>query len=116
MEIKKADSKGRVSGFEPERYYQFHRGEAGTVSMVPVAESGDRMDFALPIKVSEEALDYLRSFGVDPNNVSRDGWTETGYTRLQRFNPTVPGEYGEWHEWPEGFDLRRFLEKAWMVN
>lgn len=115
MEIKKADSKGRVSGFEPNRYYQLHKGQVGTVSMVPVAKTGERMDFLLPMKVSEEALTYLRSFGVEPNDVSRDGWTELGYTRLQRDNP-ADGAYPEWREWPEGFDLKLFLAKAWTTG
>jgi hypothetical protein len=35
MEIKKADSKGRVTGFEPGRYYQVVQGENGKILVIP---------------------------------------------------------------------------------
>lgn len=43
MDIKKADSKGRVSGFEPGIFYMFHR-EQGVFRKVPVTiQSGEEV-------------------------------------------------------------------------
>lgn len=37
MEIKKADSKGRVTGFEPEVYYQVLRDDNGRIGVIPLS-------------------------------------------------------------------------------
>lgn len=36
MEIKKADSKGRVTGFEPGAYYRVKINEYGEIGLIPV--------------------------------------------------------------------------------
>lgn len=37
MEIKKADSKGRVSGFIPSTYFRLVQGPAGAVGLIPLS-------------------------------------------------------------------------------
>ena len=37
MDIKKADSKGRVSGFEPSTYFRVIQGPSGAVGLVPLS-------------------------------------------------------------------------------
>ncbi len=37
MEIKKADSKGRVSGFDPSTYFRVIQGPSGAVGLVPLS-------------------------------------------------------------------------------
>lgn len=37
MEIRKADSKGRVTGFEPGSYYQVLRDDNGRIGVVPLS-------------------------------------------------------------------------------
>ena len=41
MEIKKADSKGRVTGFEPGRYYEVIRQEHGIITLAPIILKAD---------------------------------------------------------------------------
>lgn len=50
MEIKKADSKGRVTGFDPQTYYQVVHERNGTISLYPVREG-----FAEWLKTEEKA-------------------------------------------------------------
>lgn len=37
MEIKKADSKGRVTGFEAGEYYQVLRDDSGRIGVIPLS-------------------------------------------------------------------------------
>lgn len=37
MDIKKADSKGRVSGFDPSTYFRVIQGPSGAVGLIPLS-------------------------------------------------------------------------------
>lgn len=51
-------------------------------------------------KISEAALDYIRSWGIDPSWIKRDGVERFGYYATER----VQHWEGEFVRWPEGFD------------
>lgn len=64
-------------------------------------------------KVPEEALNYLREFGLDPMDISRDGWDEIGFWEFERDEsgnyPLVDDmRVKRWMDWPEGFNPRYF--------
>lgn len=111
MEIKKADSKGRVSGFTPGVHYAVKQGPYASTVLRPVL-GGDWF----PDEVPQEALEYMMSFGLDPLRVMRDRATPEGYDEAQ-LDPDGKRlmEHGavkvERKPWPEGFDwgvLTRF--------
>lgn len=68
MEIKKADSKGRVSGFEPDRHY-FITGPmdgAYRVKEVPIVETiPDGYERAEIVEAQNAVLDLLYDKGLD---------------------------------------------------
>ncbi len=109
--IKKADSKGRLSGFTPHEYYWVD--SAGSDFVVRgVVRARD-----IRIPTSRHGLDYLRSFNLDPNEVARDGANEKGFFRfiLDADGKRVWGEdsaVSEWQEWPDGFDYFEFVRRA----
>lgn len=47
MEIRKADSKGRVTGFEPGGLYKISRGGRGHITISKVVLSDEDWDFVL---------------------------------------------------------------------
>lgn len=64
-------------------------------------------------KAPEEALNYLREFGLDPMEISRDGWDEIGFWEFERdeseaYIYTGSDRVQRWMEWPEGFDIYHF--------
>lgn len=112
MEIKKADSKGRVSGFTPGTYYHI---EGTSTSRVLSALGNDRLEIALQghERINEAAQDYMRSFGIDPRTVPRDAANPEGYG-VYIYEPDGKPTY-KWgqrviepHPWPEGFDWSEF--------
>lgn len=112
MEIKKADSKGRVSGFEPGCYYHV---EGTSRSRVLSLLGNDRLGIALGghEKINESAQDYLRQFGIDPHTVPRDAANQEGYG-VYIYEPDGKPTY-KWGQrvieprpWPEGFDWDEF--------
>lgn len=112
MEIKKADSKGRVSGFVPGLYYGVERTSSSHVltslgvDMVQIAIQGDTV-------ISEEAKLYMLKHGIDPNEVPRDSANSEGYaTYVYHEDGRRKFEYGQAvtqpHPWPEGFSWEEF--------
>lgn len=99
MEIKKADSKGRVSGFIPGDYYTVSRTDLGTLIVTPL-EPDDNLD--IPFPANEKVLAYLKDLGVNPRDVSVKGISRTGYDRL------LPGTHRAREEWPVGFEFEVF--------
>ena len=56
------------------------------------------------------ALEYLAECGLDPFQISKDGWDPEGYYHL----PFPPGPWGkERRRWPEGFDYDLFTSLVW---
>lgn len=106
-EIRKADGKGRISGFQPGAHYYAVQGE-GVVRLTRVVrESGIQQP------AHELGLAYLDSFGIDRNSVCADDHDATGYWSFKRDsqgNKMVGGNgmLRVWHEWPVGFDYKEF--------
>lgn len=120
MQIKKADSKGRLSGFFAGSYYRVgHEGFDGVQRVRPV------YDFFSDLPtITEEAQNYLREFGIDPLKILRSNATPEGYDELvldSDGNRTY--EYGKIvtkrKPWPADFDyneLERLAMKFWKRN
>lgn len=113
MEIKKADSKGRVSGFIPETHYKIRKMGDERMILEPIWDEVDR----IPAPAPKPALDYLESFGLDYNRVNRHRANEWGYDEMEldeKGNRVY--EYGAVKQfrkpWPEGFDWGTFLTLA----
>lgn len=54
-----------------------------------------------------KALDYLKSFGLDPWHMSEDGWDRWGYrVPVRDLNFLFEDDF---RPWPEGFDYEKFL-------
>lgn len=109
--IKKADSKGRLSGFTPHEHYWVD--SAGSDFVIRgVVRAHD-----IQVPASRYGLDYLRSFGLDPNEVARDGANEKGFFRftLDADGKRIWGKdraVSEWQGWPDGFDYFEFVRQA----
>lgn len=112
MEIKKADSKGRVSGFIPGIYYGVERTSSSHVltslgvDMIQIAIQGDTV-------ISEGAKLYMQKHGIDPNEVPRDSANPEGYATYVYHEDGRPKfEYGQRavkpRPWPEGFSWEEF--------
>lgn len=110
--VRKADSKGRISGFRPGALYWIDEG-SGTVKLTSVVR---QWDIRMPI--SEEAHAYLEEFGIDPNRACADGHDATGYFRFMLDEDgnriLAAGRHAakEWVEWPENFDYDEFKDRA----
>lgn len=55
-------------------------------------------------KVSQEALDYLASWSINPDEVLEGSHSPGGYKSIRA------GGAVEWHIWPEGFDWDHFVK------
>lgn len=54
-----------------------------------------------------KALDYLKSFGLDPWHMSEDGWDRWGYrVPVRDLNFLFEDDF---RPWPKGFDYEKFL-------
>lgn len=118
MDIKKTDSKGRISGFKPSRYYRLESQGLG----VKIEE----LWFESAIEYGEGPLNdsgvqYLSSFGLDHRLILREGCHMEGYWERDLNEEGVPKmEYGALKKtrkpWPEGFDYDVFAQKALMLE
>jgi hypothetical protein len=96
MEIRKADSKGRVTvGANGEAYY-VRRYSTGAILLEPVAS-----EMVLRFPVPDRALDYMREHGIEPNTVSSESVDRYGYFRARSSDKSR-------QDWPEGFDWDDF--------
>ena len=104
MDIRKADSKGRVTGFEPGKYYEVGRDSKGHLHLRPVGDWDKDIQVNLP--APESAVDYLRDHGIDPKDVCTVGVSPSGYyRRVPNLEPVrVP--------WPDGFDFLEFQSRV----
>lgn len=118
MEIRKADSKGRLTGFTPGGYYRMD--PAGRVvrveKLVVELEIGDH-----PEKLNEQGSEYLSSFGLDPKLILREECNEWGYWQREMAEDGFPEmEYGAVKKtrkpWPEDFEYHVFVSKALNVK
>lgn len=96
MEIRKADSKGRVTVGTNEEAYYVRRYSTGAILLEPVAT-----EVIVQFPVPERALDYLRAQGIDPHQVSSDGVDRYGYFKARSADKSR-------QDWPEGFDWDEF--------
>lgn len=111
MDIRKADSKGRLAGFEPGEHYYVDR--AGSVSVV----TGVVRKYDIKQPISRQGSDYLRTFDLEASNLYADGHSEMGAFRavLNQDGTRVSDGTGwvrEWMPWPEGFDYEEFVRLA----
>lgn len=104
MEIKKADSKGRVSGFAKSGYYTISRTTTGTAILNPLEPDAD---IDIPFPANESVLEYLKDLGLETRRISVDGISRTGYDRL------LGGGHRVRENWPEGFDFDLFISKVY---
>lgn len=113
--IRKADAKGRLTGFSPGQVYVMKDAPSGfSIHRATFLTQEDvyrnTPEGATP---SEESQNYLRSFGLDPAVVSTDGLNEEGYDEfvLDESGKRVV-EYGAYRTvrkpWPKGFDWNEF--------
>ena len=114
MDIRKADSKGRLTGFNPGVHYQVvNRGDVFKAHRLTYLD--EVMDVSnMPGAASEASQEYLRRFGIDPLDMSREGCLEEGYSYMVRDeNGKRIRDYGayriERRPWPEGFDWNTFV-------
>jgi hypothetical protein len=113
MDIRKADSKGRISGFQPGGHYWVDEGN-GTVVLSPVIRTA-------PVKtpVNEEARKYLERFGIIANNAWAEGHNAEGFWAAVldeegRRVMDAEGYLKTWTRWPEGFDYEEFARLSWL--
>ena len=113
MDIRKADSKGRMTGFHPGRHYRVM--QSGSYFRADVL---DILDDVINPHVMEatpkEAQNYLLQFGIDPDDVARENLRREGYGEVIRDeNGRKVRDYGafrvERKPWPEGFDWEEFV-------
>jgi hypothetical protein len=117
MDIYKADSKGRLGGFEAGRSYWVDRGD-NVIRVEPVVRQHQ-----IKTPLNEQGSDYLDSFGLDKHRVSSAGHDAEGYWQFEldsegRKMLDQPGGRGEviqtWTSWPEGFDYDEFKRLSWL--
>lgn len=118
MEIRKADSKGRVTGFRPNLYYAVESTKGGDVTAKCMGSRPDMyllLDIKGTRKISKSAREYVSGFGISPNEVNRTTVCPEGYSRFvfdgdgrRKF---VHGQaIEEPTPWPEGFDWDVFAK------
>lgn len=110
--IYKADSKGRIAGFDAGQMYWLEEG-SGVLRFERVVK---QYDVRLPLNEAGSA--YFRSFGLNPSWISPDGADAVGYFEFLRGGD---GEFflsknrqraRAWREWPDGFDYEEFVRLA----
>lgn len=113
MTTRKADSKGRLSGFAPGGTYDI-KIDADEVSVVKRSHGERSRSISVP--ASQESLDYMTRWGLDPKRVARDGANAKGYfefligTDGERLAVLEGEPDSVWKEWPIGFSYDRFVE------
>lgn len=112
-EIRKSDSKGRVSVGIPNVNFKVHK-LGGTLLLEAVIDPVDLVDSPAP----KPALDYLESFGLDPMLISRTNANSGGYDQFEQDWDTGRKKYQFGtakvvrKPWPEGFDWNVFIQLA----
>lgn len=114
MEIKKADSKGRVTGFKPDAIYHIEQ-RGVNYSVREVIFEIDLSEGTEPL--NPEGIEYLSQFDLDHDLILRDECTEEGYWELQK---DTSGKWEVEHgvrkrvrkPWPKNFDYSQFAIKA----
>lgn len=118
MDIKKADNKGRISGFIPNTYYRLDpsgRGVKVEKLWVELAiEEGTE-------PLNDSGIEYLASFGLDHRVILREECYPEGYWERELDEDGRPlVEYGATKKirkpWPDYFDYRVFASKALMLE
>lgn len=113
MTFRRADSKGRLTGFDPGVWYQISE---DSTSIKVVTPSEDYRHYSLPAPLNDRALGYLEGFGVDASRVMVDGHNPLGYFRAvldeegRRTYDSSRRIITEWTTWPEGFDYLNLVE------
>lgn len=112
MEIKKADSKGRVSGFTPGMYYDVER-TRGSYTLSALGNDELLIVLLGDTAIPQAAQDYMESFGINPHHVPRDSATAEGYGAYIYDRDGKPiYKYGQRvidpRPWPEGFSWEEF--------
>lgn len=101
MDIRKTDSKGRLTGFPKSAYYSVVRTPEGRVIVEPLKPEHE---IHLPLPVNKNTQDYLETLGLNLREISVDGVSREGYDRM------VKGTASRVREtWPDGFDFDHFL-------
>lgn len=109
MDIRKADSKGRVITPWKDVYVRVDvRDTHMSIDLIPDVVSEP------PYPVAQKAQEYLRSFGLDPMLVLRDRANQHGFDyRILDGEGEKVDNYGvalsERRPWPEGFDWDEFV-------
>jgi hypothetical protein len=113
MDIRKADSKGRVSGFQPGGHYWVDEGN-GTVVLTSVVRTA-------PVKtpVNQQAKAYLNDFGLIAGNMLAEGHNAEGFWVAVLDEEGAPvrdaeGYLKTWTRWPESFDYEEFARLSWL--
>lgn len=96
MEIKKADSKGRVTVGESGGSYFVRRYSTGAVLLEPVAN-----EMVVDFPVPERALQYLRDCGLEPRSIQATDVDRYGYTQAHSADKTR-------QDWPAEFSWDEF--------
>jgi hypothetical protein len=113
MDIKKTDSKGRLSLGLPNQYVGVTVLGNGRYYVELIFNESDM----IPIPTPPEALEYMGSHGLDVNRIARDGATSEGYdefnfdrdgNRVRAFGASLTTR----KPWPAGFDWQHFLNLA----
>ena len=111
MDIRKADSKGRLTVGVAGAHYKIYEISASKIYLERV-ESGVA---EIPSPLPEPAQNYLWDFGIDPAKVIRDTADEDGYELIQtgldgkRLYTPDGRTVTTFHEWPDTFDWNEFL-------
>lgn len=105
MDIRKSDSKGRLTGFKKGEYYTLKRIYNGSILFEPLDLD---YDVDIPLPANKNTQDYLESLGLDIRVMSADGVSRLGWNRIVKGSPDKIRE-----PWPDGFDFDVFLLKAW---
>ena len=98
MDIRKTDSKGRISIGEPGTNYYLKKYSNGAVLLEPLAT-----EFVCPQPAPPRAQDYLESLGINPKEVRVDGIDRYGYFKNAENHMGIVRR-----DWPEDFDWSRF--------
>lgn len=100
MEIRKADSKGRVTVGRAESNYYVRRYENGAVLLEPL-----EAEYTPRFPVRPEAIDYLASKGIDPKSILAEGLDRYGYFLARSSD-------GRKKDWPDAFDWDEFMARV----
>jgi hypothetical protein len=114
--IRKADSKGRLIGFQPGGRYSV---ESGSDEIFVVQRDPEEVTRFLPQPVSSKGLEYLVEHGIDPSTVLSEGHNSRGVWCWQsNFDGKGVRLYKSgqlmrtWLDWPAGFDYETFVKLA----